>query len=57
FIARQMTSKSMHQIGEYFGGRDHTTVLHAIRKTELLLESDSELQRAAEEVREKFSEA
>jgi len=57
FIARQMTSKSMHQIGEYFGGRDHTTVLHAIRKTELLLESDTELQRATEEVREKFTEA
>ena len=57
FLARQMTSKSMHQIGEYFGGRDHTTVLHAVRKTELLLESDSELQRAAEEVREKFREA
>ncbi len=47
----------MHQIGEYFGGRDHTTVLHAVRKTELLLKSDSELQRAAEEVREKFSDA
>jgi len=57
FIARQMTSKSMNQIGEYFGGRDHTTVLHAIRKTEMLLESDTELQRAAEEVRQKFSEA
>ena len=56
FIARQLTSKSMQQIGEYFGGRDHTTVLHAIRKTELLLDSDSELQRAAEEVREKFSD-
>ena len=57
FIARQMTSKSMNQIGEYFGGRDHTTVLHAIRKTEMLLESDTELQLAAEEVREKFSDA
>jgi len=54
FLARQMTSKSMQQIGEYFGGRDHTTVLHAIRKTEVLLESDSELQRATEDVREKF---
>jgi chromosomal replication initiator protein len=54
FMARQMTSKSMHQIGEYFGGRDHTTVLHAIRKTEALLESDTDLQRAAEDVREKY---
>ena len=51
-----MTSKSMHQIGEYFGGRDHTTVLHAIRKTQVLLESDTDLQRAAEDVREKFCE-
>ncbi|MDE0865854.1 MAG: DnaA/Hda family protein [Rubripirellula sp.] len=56
FMARQMTSKSMHQIGEYFGGRDHTTVLHAIRKTQVLLESDTDLQRAAEDVREKFCE-
>ena len=56
FLARKMTAKSMHQIGEYFGGRDHTTVLHAIRKTELLLETDTELQLAAAEIREKFND-
>ena len=55
FLGRQMTSKSMHQIGDYFGGRDHTTVLHAIRKTESLLKSDADLQRAAEDVREKLA--
>ncbi len=56
-LARQMTGKSMHQIGDHFGGRDHTTVLHAIRKTLALLESDSEMRRAADEVAEKLSTA
>ncbi|TWU56892.1 Chromosomal replication initiator protein DnaA [Rubripirellula tenax] len=54
-LARQMTGKSMHQIGDHFGGRDHTTVLHAIRKTQSLLENDSDLRRAADEVTEKLS--
>lgn len=54
-LTRRMTSLSMHQIGEYFGGRDHTTVLHAIRKTESLLEEDPDLRRSADEVREKLT--
>jgi chromosomal replication initiator protein len=45
----------MHQIGDYFGGRDHTTVLHAIRKTEVLLERETELRRAADEIQEKLT--
>ena len=36
-------------------GRDHTTVLHAIRKTESLLQEDADLRRAADEVTEKLS--
>ena len=56
-LARRLTSKSMHQIGDFFGGRDHTTVLHAIRKTESLLEEDADLRRAADEVSEKLSAA
>lgn len=55
FLARRLTSKSMHQIGDSFGGRDHTTVLHAIRKTEALLLQDTDLRRAADEVTEKLS--
>ena len=53
-LGRRLTSKSMHQIGDYFGGRDHTTVLHAIRKTESLLEQEGELRRAADEIQEKL---
>ena len=32
YLARELTSLSLERIGDYFGGRDHTTVLHACRK-------------------------
>jgi chromosomal replication initiator protein len=32
FLAKELTQKSLPEIGELFGGRDHTTVLHAVRK-------------------------
>lgn len=40
FLARQLTANSLEQIGSFFGGRDHTTVLHACRRTEKLLRRD-----------------
>lgn len=40
YLARQLTSLSLEQIGAYFGGRDHTTVLHACRKVEKVLAED-----------------
>jgi len=43
FIARKLTDKSLVQIGQYFGGKDHTTVMHACEKIEALLETDFEL--------------
>ena len=54
-LARQLTSKSLQQIGVYFGGRDHSTVLHAIRKTEALIDQDNELHQAMLDVTEKLS--
>ncbi|WP_146597952.1 DnaA/Hda family protein [Novipirellula aureliae] len=53
-LARRMTALSMNDIGEYFGGRDHTTVLHSIRKTETLLQDDADLRQAADELGEKL---
>jgi len=50
YLARQLSGTSYDKIGRYFGGRDHTTVLHACRKTESLIESDNELRIAANEV-------
>lgn len=39
-LAKELTSKSLPEIGKVFGGRDHTTVLHACRKVVELKESD-----------------
>lgn len=42
-LAKELTSLSLPDIGEAFGGRDHTTVLHACKKIKELRESDSEI--------------
>ena len=42
-LAKELTNHSLPEIGEAFGGRDHTTVLHACRKIEELRESLREI--------------
>jgi len=42
-LAKELTSHSLPEIGEAFGGRDHTTVLHACRKINELKESDGRI--------------
>jgi chromosomal replication initiator protein len=41
YLAKQLTSRSLPEIGRKFGGRDHTTVMHAVRKVDELKEHDS----------------
>jgi chromosomal replication initiator protein len=41
YLAKQLTSRSLPEIGRKFGGRDHTTVMHAVRKVEELRDTDS----------------
>jgi chromosomal replication initiator protein len=41
FLAKILTLRSLPEIGRRFGGRDHTTVLHAVRKIEGLLQTDT----------------
>jgi len=41
--ARQLTGRSLEEIGQFFGGRDHTTVMHACRRLRKLLPYDPEL--------------
>lgn len=53
-LARQQTGMSLQQIGDYFGGRDHTTVLHAVRKLEGNLASDSGLRSHLESLRQRL---
>jgi chromosomal replication initiator protein len=43
YIAKEMTQKSLPEIGELFGGRDHTTVLHAVRKIAAERQKNTEL--------------
>lgn len=43
YLAKDMTKKSLPEIGELFGGRDHTTVLHAVRKIAEERQRNSEL--------------
>ncbi len=50
YLARLLTPLSFQQIGDYFGRRDHTTVMHACRKLQVELETDIELSRLAEEI-------
>jgi chromosomal replication initiator protein len=43
YLAKEMTQKSLPEIGELFGGRDHTTVLHAVRKIASERQKNTEL--------------
>ncbi|MEZ6134525.1 MAG: helix-turn-helix domain-containing protein [Pirellulaceae bacterium] len=50
-LSREFTTNSLLQIGKFFGGRDHSTVLHSCRKTQQLLLTDSELANLADDIR------
>jgi chromosomal replication initiator protein len=43
YLAKMLTPRSLPEIGRRFGGRDHTTVLHAVRKIEGMIEGDKVL--------------
>jgi len=43
YLARRLTPRSLPEIGRHFGGRDHTTVMHACRRIEMLSSLDREL--------------
>lgn len=43
YLSKQLTPRSLPEIGRRFGGRDHTTVIHAVRQIEKLRAQDSEL--------------
>jgi chromosomal replication initiator protein len=54
YLSRKHTDHSLPKIGEEFGGRDHSTVLHAYNKIEDLLESDVDLQKKIDEIESEF---
>jgi chromosomal replication initiator protein len=54
WLAKQLTTRSLPDIGRRFGGRDHTTVLHAVRRIEALKVDDAQLARDLETLTRKL---
>jgi chromosomal replication initiator protein len=54
YLCRELTTTSLKDIGQFFGKRDHTTVLHAYRKTKLRLHTDSDVQTAIDDLKNLF---
>jgi chromosomal replication initiator protein len=54
WLAKQLTTRSLPDIGRRFGGRDHTTVLHAVRRIEALRAEDQQLARDLETLTRKL---
>jgi len=50
YLCRDLTDLSLPKIGEEFGGRDHTTVIHAISKIEQDMKNDAEIRRIIQEL-------
>src|SRR6266536_159034 len=48
YLSRQLTHASLAEVGRAFGGKDHTTVLHAVDKIETLLQDDQKLRKTVD---------
>ena len=55
YLARQLTSKNMTQIGRHFGKRDHTTVIHACRVNQQRIQDDPAVCQAANTLTRKLN--
>jgi chromosomal replication initiator protein len=51
FLSKQLTARSLPEIGRKFGGRDHTTVMHAVRKVEELVGDDAQIAQDVDVIR------
>jgi chromosomal replication initiator protein len=56
YLAKTLTLRSLPEIGRRFGGRDHTTVLHAVRKIEGLIGTDNTLAAEIESLKSQLQE-
>jgi chromosomal replication initiator protein len=57
YLCRKLLDISLPKIGESFGGRDHTTVIHAISKIEKQMETDTALQKTLHQLEKEIKEA
>jgi chromosomal replication initiator protein len=54
FLAKQLTTRSLPEIGKKFGNRDHTTVMHAVRQIEALSKEDRQLSDDVEQLKRRL---
>jgi chromosomal replication initiator protein len=54
FLCRELTDASFPEIGRLFGGKDHTTIMHACRQIVKIKESDSVLSQTLDGLKEKI---
>jgi chromosomal replication initiator protein len=57
YLARELTAESLPAIGRHFGGRDHTTVLHAWRRTAAKIDADLNSKQTVENLREQLQQS
>jgi chromosomal replication initiator protein len=50
YLAKELTSASLPEIGRVFGGKHHTTVLHSVKRIEELKQKDPDLNRLIQSV-------
>ena len=54
YFAKQHTTNSLPEIGRKFSNRDHTTVIHAVKKIEELIQKDNEIKQSVNEIKKKL---
>jgi chromosomal replication initiator protein len=55
YFAKEFTNLSLKSIGYHFGGRDHSTVIHAIQTISDLMEQEDAVKEAVQKIRSNFS--
>ena len=54
YLAKRLTTSSLPEIGRKFSNRDHTTVIHAVKKIEELINKDNEIKQQVSEIKKKL---
>ena len=55
YFAKEYTDYSLKQIGQYFGGRDHSTVIHAVQSVHSLIDSDVSFKKSVDELKKQIN--
>ena len=54
YLAKQHTTSSLPEIGRKFSNRDHTTVIHAVRKIDELIKKDNDIKQSIDEIKKRL---